>query len=416
MALFPESLDEIDFWDLDMFLEGNPYQAWSLLRREAPIWLHDRDGGEPFWCVTRYDDVHAVLADPLRFSSQRDGIWLRTREVLDAPPETYFPLSSVLVTDPPRHAPLRKVISHNFTPRAIARLEDQVRHITDDCLDEVAEKRDIDFVTEVAHRIPAAIALSLMGVPKEDWDRLAELEHLITTGGYDPEYVPEGKDRLIGLMEASQELNAYFVTLTNSRRTSPTDDVLSQLLDGVVEGEPLGAEYVVGEANILLAGGLDTTRAAASAGGMLPLLERPDELARLQADPGMVSTAVEEFIRWASPITYVARTAMAPMVIRDVELREGDRVALFFPSANRDDAQFPEPSRYDIARTPNKPLSFGFGEHYCLGVHLARLTLKIEFEQIVTRFKTIELTGKPIRVRSNFVGGLNHLSLHLVPA
>ena len=184
----------------------------------------------------------------------------------------------------------------------------------------------------------------------------------------------------------------------------------------MVEGEPLSSEYVVGEAGILLAGGLDTTRAAASAGGMLPLLERPDELARLQADPGKVTTAVDEFIRWASPVTYVARTVVAPTVLRDVELRDGDRVAFFFPSANRDDAQFPEPSRYDITRAPNKPLSFGFGEHYCLGVHLARLTLKIEFEQIVTRFKTIELTGQPVRVRSNFVGGLNHLPVHIVPA
>ena len=201
MALFPESLDEIDFWDLDMFLEGDPHLAWSLLRREAPLWLHDRDGGEPFWCVTRYQDVHAVLADPLRFSSQRDGIWLRTHEVLQAPPGAYLPPVSVLVTDPPRHAPLRKVISHNFTPRAISRLEDQVRQFAGHCLDEVAEKQDVDFVTDVAHRIPAAIALSLMGVPQEDWDRLAELEHLITTGGYDPEYVPEGKDRLTGLME-----------------------------------------------------------------------------------------------------------------------------------------------------------------------------------------------------------------------
>ncbi len=415
MALFPESLDEIDFWDLDMFTDGDPHLAWSLLRREAPVWFHDRDGGEPFWCVTRYEDVHAVHADPLRFSSERGGIVARSREALETFPEGYGRSRSMIHTDPPRHTPLRKVISHNFTPRAISRLEDQLRRFARDCLDAAADKQDVDFVTDIAHRIPAAIALSLMGVPEEDWDRLAELEHITVTGGSDPEFI-HGQDRRAAVNQARHEVSAYFVALTNERRANPGDDLLSQLLDGVVEGEPLSPEDVVAEAGLLLAGGLDTTRAAASAGGMLPLLERPGELARLQADPSMVGTAVEEFIRWGSPVTHEARTVMVPTAIRDVDVDEGDRVVVFAPSANRDDAQFPEPFRYDITRLPNRHLSFAFGEHYCLGVHLARLTLKVEFEEIVTRFKAIELAGEPVRVRSNFVGGLKHLPVHLVPA
>jgi cholest-4-en-3-one 26-monooxygenase len=415
MALFPESLDEIDFWDLDMFTEGDPHLAWSLLRREAPVWYHDRDGGEPFWCVTRYEDVHAVHADPRRFGSQEGGIVARSREHLAASTDGYGRARSMIHTDPPRHTPLRKVISHNFTPRAIARLEDQLRRFARNCLDEVSEKQDVDFVTDVAHRIPAAIALSLMGVPEEDWDRLAELEHITVTGGSDPEFI-HGKERRVALSEARHEVNAYFVALTDKRRANPGEDLLSQLLDGVVEGQPLSPEDVVAEAGLLMAGGLDTTRAAASAGGMLPLLERPGELARLQADPGMVSTAVDEFIRWASPVAHEARTVMVPTAIRDVDLKEGERVVVFAPSANRDDAQFPEPFRYDVTRLPNRHLSFAFGEHYCLGVHLARLTLKVEFEEIVTRFKTIELTGEPVRVRSNFVGGLKHLPVHMVAA
>jgi cytochrome P450 len=149
---------------------------------------------------------------------------------------------------------------------------------------------------------------------------------------------------------------------------------------------------------------------------MLPLLERPDDLARLQADPGLVTGAVDEFVRWASPVTHEARTVTVPTVIRDVQLQEGDRVVVVAPSANRDDTQFPEPFHYDLTRSPNKHLSFAFGEHYCLGVHLARLTLKVEFEEIVTRFKSIELNGDPVRVRSNFVGGLKHLPVHMEPA
>ena len=181
------------------------------------------------------------------------------------------------------------------------------------------------------------------------------------------------------------------------------------------KANPLTRTYAVGEAVTLLTGGLDTTRGAASAGAMLPLLERPDELARLRDDPAILSTAVDEFVRWGSPIAHLARTVTASTVIRNIDLHEGDRAVVFPPSANRDDAQFSEPFRYDITRRPNRHLGFGFGEHYCLGVHLARLTLRIMFEQIVTRFKVIELTGKPARVRSNYLGGLKHLPVHMVP-
>jgi cytochrome P450 len=310
---------------------------------------------------------------------------------------------------------LRKVISHNFTPRAISRLEEQLRRFARNCLDEVAEKQDVDFVTEIAHRIPAAIALSLLGVPEEDWDRLAELEH-ITVTPLDPEVIPDKDKRRAIFTEAVEEQNGYFEALIDRRRANPGDDLLSQFLAGVIEGQPLSPEDLVAEAGLLLGGGLDTTRAAASAGAMLPLLDRPDQLTRLQADPGLVATAVDEFVRWASPIVHLARTVTGPTVIGGVDFHEGDRVAVFPPSANRDDAHFLDPFDYDITRSPNRHLGFGFGEHYCLGVHLARLTLRIEFEEIMTRFKTIELTGEPVRVRSNFVGGLKHLPVHMLPA
>ena len=160
MALFPESLDEIDFWDLDMYTDGDPHLAWSLLRREAPVWFHDREGSAPFWCVTRYEDIHAVLADPVCFSSRQMTLMKEAAEGPEVPEH----LKSILSADPPRHAPLRKVVSHKFTPGAISGLEDQLRRIAGHYLDEVAEKQDVDFVTAVAHPIPAAIALSMPGV------------------------------------------------------------------------------------------------------------------------------------------------------------------------------------------------------------------------------------------------------------
>ena len=417
MPLQPQTLDEIDFWDLDLFSEGDPHAVWTLLRREAPVWYHDRPGGEPFWAVTRYEDCRTVHGNPILFSSERHGIALRSTEALAASERGLNPIQRnkpMIHTDPPRHQPLRKTISHNFTPRAIARLEDQLRRYAVSCLDEVSDRRDIDFVIDVAHRIPAAIAFALMDVPEKDWDRLAELEHTTVTGT-DPEFT-HGQSAQEARTAAGIEMFTYFSQLVEQRRHDPGEDLLSQLLAAHVLGEPVPWQQVVSEASLLLAGGLDTTRAAASAGAVLPLIEHPEQWRDLRDDPSLLSTAVDEFVRWASPITSEARTVTADTELAGVKLRQGDRVAMWSPSCNRDEEQFEHPFRYDIRRKNNRHLGFAHGEHYCLGVHLARLTLKVEFEEIARRFKSIDLTGEPSRVRSNFVGGLKHLPVHLNPA
>jgi len=413
LSLHPQTLDEINFWDLEMFTAGDPHQAWTLLRAEAPVWRHDRPGGEPFWCVTRYDDARAVLGDAHLFSSERNGIVLRDDQVLSAPP---LPMSitPMIHEDPPRHLPHRKIIRNRFTPPSIARLEDQLRRYTTSCLDEVAEKREVDFVSDVAHRIPAAIALSLMGVPEGDWDRMAELEHITVTGGSDPEFIGD-EARTKAVTEAFTEIFGYFYGLIEQRRQEPADDLISQLLAGTVDGEPLSVADVLGDTQLLLAGGLDTTRAAASDGGMLALVEHPDQLAALQEDPSLLATAVDEFVRWASPIVHEARTVTAPTELQGVRLAEGDRIAVWSPSANRDERVFDQPFRYDVRRPGNRHLGFAYGEHFCLGVHLARLTLRVEFDEILRRFGSIELTGEPVRVSSNFVGGLKHLPVRMTP-
>jgi cytochrome P450 len=414
MTLHPTTLDQIDFWDLDMFDQGDPHAAWTLLRRDAPVWWHERPGGEAFWAVTRYDDCRHVLGNPLIFSSERDGIALRDQTMLAMPDHPMARTKPMIHTDPPRHQPLRKVISHNFTPRAVSALKEQIRHHAAECLEEVADKREVDFVTEVAHRIPAAIALSLLGVPRQDWQRMAELEHITVTGGSDDEFT-HGQPRSEAVAAASMELIGYFAELVERRRGQEQQDLLSQLLLGEVAGERLPSAQVVADAGLLLAGGLDTTRAAASAGAMLPLLERPDQWERLQDDPGLLDTAVDEFVRWASPITHEARTVTADTEIRGVAIRAGDRVALWSPSANRDEDHFDSPFTFDVARQGNRHLAFAYGEHYCLGVHLARLTLRVEFEEILARFRSVEQTGKASRVRSNFVGGLKHLPVRMQP-
>jgi cytochrome P450 len=407
------TLDEIDFWDLDLFTEGDPHAAWRLLRREAPIWFHDRPGGERFWCVTKYDDAKAVHADPVLFSSQRDGIALKSDAQLAAPPRG-MGIDPMIHTDPPRHAKLRKVVSHRFTPRSIAALEAELRSIAERCVDEALQKGEIDFVPDIAHRIPSEITFSLMGIPEERWDRLAELEHRTVTSS-DPEFT-HGKSEQESAAEASAEIVSYFVELVMSRQGAPGDDLLSEFLKGTIDGEELGIGQVVAEAGLLLAGGLDTTRAAASLGGMLQLIEHPDQWERLRNDPELVPSAVEEFVRWATPVVSETRTVTRPTELRGQPLAEGERVTIWTASCNRDEDVFDEPDRFDIERHPNRHLGFAHGEHFCLGAHLARLTLRVEFEELLRRVRTVELVGDPVRVRSNFVGGLKHLPVRLVPA
>jgi cytochrome P450 len=410
----PRSLDEIDYWDLDMFEHGDPHRAWSLQRAEAPVWWHDRAGGEPFWSVTRHDDGRSVFADPLTFSSQASGITVRSRAVMtQGNPAAALGVRPMIHTDPPRHVPLRKLVSGRFTPRSIGELEAQVRQQARDCLDEVADRRDIDFVTDVAHRIPAAITFALLDIPEAEWDRLAELEHR-TVSSTDPEFTG-GADALESAAEAGQAIRTYFAQLVHERQQELGDDLISEFLRGRIDGEALPWQQVVAEAGLLLAGGLDTTRAAASAGAMLPLLQHPEQLQMLQDDPGLLPTAVEEFLRWASPIISEARTATADTVVGGQPVQAGERVVVWGASCNRDEAHFSEPFRFDVRRSPNRHLAFAFGEHFCLGAHLARLILRVEFEELFARFRDFELVGEPVRVRSNFVGGLKHLPLRLTP-
>jgi cytochrome P450 len=414
MAQHPTTLDEIDFWDLDLFEHGDPHAAWRLLREQAPVWWHERPGGEPFWAVTRMEHARAVFGDARRFSSQRGGIMPRSPEMLAQRNRAAGAgIHPMIHTDPPRHAPLRKVVSGRFTPRSIAQLEDAIRGYARSVMDEAADRREVDFVNDVAHRIPAFVTFWLLDIPEEKWERLAELEHRTVTRD-DPEFA-HGDDPAASAAAASAEIYGYFAELVLARREQLGDDILSELLRGHIDGEPMPWPQVVAEAGLLLAGGLDTTRAAASAGAMLPLLGHPDQLRALVDDPGLLPTAVEEFVRWASPITSEARTVTEACELGGRPLAEGDRVVVFGPSCNRDERAFDDPFRYDIRRSPNRHISFAYGEHFCLGSHLARLILRVEFEELFARFRDVELAGEPARVRSNFVGGLKRLPVRLTP-
>ena len=414
MTTIPTTIEAINFWDLDLFESGNAHAVWTRLRAEAPVWWHDRPGGEPFWSITRMEHARAVFGDARRFSSQRNGIMPRSDDVLGRQdPGEAMGIRPMIHTDPPRHQQLRKVVSARFTPRSIAQLEETIRGYARSCMAEAADTRDVDFVTDIAHRIPAFVTFWLLDIPEDRWDRLAELEHRTVTRD-DPEFA-HGVDPATSAAEASAEIYGYFAELILARREQLGDDILSEFLRGHVDGEAMPWQQVIAEAGLLLAGGLDTTRAAASAGAMLPLLQHPDQLDALAGDTGLLATAVEEFVRWASPITSEARTVTETVELGGRTLLEGQRVVVWGPSCNRDERVFDEPFRYDIRRSPNRHIGFAYGEHFCLGSHLARLILRVEFEELFARFKGFELTGEPARVRSNFVGGLKHLPVRLTP-
>jgi cytochrome P450 len=406
------SLNDVDLWDLARFARGEEHAMFDRLRREAPVWWHERPGGEPFWAVTGYAEARSILCDPATFSSatERGGMFLRGNRAgaMELPEGVGGPM---IETDPPRHQSQRRVLSSTFTPRSVATLEADVRAVTSACLDRVQDMGQFDFVSEVAHVIPSEVTLSLMGVPRADWARLADLEQRALTSN-DPEYVA-GDSGVTTMDDALLALGLYFFELLSEKERTGGDDLLCHLLATPVQGTPRSVVDLVGEAILLMNGGLDTTRAAASAGGLLPLLEHPDQQRQLREDPERLTTAVDEFVRWASPIRHVARTATADVIVGDAAVRAGDRVGIWLGACNRDEAVFTDPGIFDIGRDPNPHIGFAFGQHFCLGTHLARLILRVEFEELLRRFSTIELAGEPQGVWSNFVGGLKHLAVRV---
>jgi cytochrome P450 len=406
-------LDDIDLWDLDQFVDGRVAEVFGQLRAEAPVWWHDRPGGEPFWAVTRMEHARTVFRDPMTFSSQANGVMVRDAETLGRMnPAQALGIHPMIHTDPPRHVQLRKLVSRRFTPRSIAELESQIRGYATDCVRDAVRRGEVDFVTDIAHRIPAAITFALLDVPESEWDRLAELEHR-TIARSDPEFV-DGVSAAESAAAAGAEIFGYFAELVQDRLDAPGDDLLSQFIRGRIDGEKLPWEQVVAEAGLLLAGGLDTTRAAASAGAMLPLMRDRAQFDALWNDVSLLGTAVEEFVRWASPIVSEMRTATRDVELGGQTIRAGERLVVWGASCNRDERVFDEPDRFDIRRDPNPHIGFSFGEHFCLGAHLARLTLRVEFETLAEHVADVELVGEPVRVRSNFVGGLKHLPVRLV--
>ncbi|OBA62509.1 cytochrome [Mycobacterium sp. 1100029.7] len=384
--------------------------ALRQLRAQNPVaWVHNPPY-RPFWAITKHADIMAIEresdvfinaprplltpadADDLRTAQQDAGTGLRT----------------LVQMDDPRHRKVRAIGANWFRPAAMRNIQTQVDQLAKRYVDKMREiGPECDFVPDIAVGFPLYVILSLLGLPESDFPRMRMLTQEMF-GRDDAEY-QRGKEPETVLAVMQDFLN-YFATLTASRRQKPTGDLASAIANGLIDGEPLSdidtASYYV----IIAAAGHDTTKDAIS-GGLRALIENPSELGRLKQDLTLMPTAVEEMIRWSTPVKEFMRTAIADTTVRGIDIAEGESVYLAYVSGNRDEEVFDNPFRFDIGRDPNRHLSFGYGVHFCLGAALARMEIGSLYRELLPRLKSIELAGKPELTATTFVGGLKHLPI-----
>jgi cholest-4-en-3-one 26-monooxygenase len=399
------ALSDINLWDKDRFVEGVPHEWFTELRREAPVFKHhagDDYGESEFWCVSGYDDVVTVNRDNATFSSARGLVFL-----WDPPPDQLEQQRLLMLNmDPPMHTRYRRLINKGFTPRMVSELESTMRKRTADIIDRVADQGECDFVTDIASELPLQVIADLMGVPQEDRHKLFDWSNRMI-GAEDPEY---GVTQEMA-QHASMELYAYANELAAKKRADPKDDLISVLSQASVDGEQLTELELDLFFLLLSVAGNETTRNLMSH-GMVALLEHPDQLERLRAHRDLVPGAVEEMLRWASPVLHFRRTATEDLVLGGKDIKAGDKVVIWYISANRDEDVFADPFTFDIERTPNEHVAFGGGgPHFCLGANLARMEIQVMFDVILDRLHDIEMTAPPARLRSNFINGLKHIPL-----
>ncbi len=394
-------LSEVDLLE-DTWAERVPHDAFEVLRREAPVFRHREPDGPGFWALTRHADVVAVSRDSATFSSERGGTFIddQTDEALAQV------RLSILNMDPPKHHRYRRLVNKGFTPRMVDQLVDVIDRRAKRIVDEVVERGECEFVEDVASKLPLEMIGEMIGLPEADWTRMFELSNMLV-GFDDPEYqaTPE-----LG-QQAAAEIFAYCDAVAADRRANPRDDLMSALAQAEVDGERLDDLELNLFFITLVVAGNETTRNLTNH-AMLALIEHPDQAQRLRDDPELWPTAVEEMLRWGSSIHNFRRTATRDTKIRGQAIAEGDKVVLYYMSANRDDEVFPDPYRFDVARTPNDHVTFGGGGvHYCLGANLARANIRAIMRELVDRIDDVELAGPARRLRSDFINGIKEMPI-----
>ncbi|WP_218001604.1 cytochrome P450 [Microtetraspora malaysiensis] len=399
---------QINVVDQDYYARhGVPHEQLKWLRDNAPVFWHEGDaelGWPGFWAVTKHEDVVHVSRHSDLFSSAR------RLALFNELPEEERELQRMMMLnqDPPEHTRRRSLVNRGFTPRVISLLEEHIRDICHRLVDEAEGKSDLDFVTDISAPLPLYVICELLGAPVEDRDKIFEWSNRLI-GAEDPDYATTPEEG----QAAAAEVYAYAGSLAAARREDPRDDIVTRLIQPNEGGEVLTEDEFNLFVLLLIVAGNETTRNAAT-GGMLTFFQHPEQWARLVADRAMARTAADEIVRWVSPVNLFRRTATADTEIRGQRIAEGDKVVIFYASANRDAGVFADPDVFDIGRDPNPQIGFGGGgAHFCLGNHLAKLELRVLFEVLSERLPKIGQAGEAARLRSNFINGIKSLPVHL---
>jgi cholest-4-en-3-one 26-monooxygenase len=400
---------DINLADPGCFVEAVPHEWFAHLRREAPVqWHPDPDGfAEGFWSVTRYDDCVGVNRDYEHFSSYRAATLFHDfdEEVLGQQ------RMMMLNMDPPMHTRYRRLVNKGFTPRMIRDLEVKVVEATDAILDTVCEQGTADFVEQVSAELPLQVIADLMGVPQDDRHLVFDWSNRMV-GSDDPEYQPDADAGA----QASMELFAYADELCEKKRLDPHEDLFSVLTQAEIEGDQLSQLELDLFFMLLAVAGNETTRNLIS-GALVAFFDHPDQWEKLRADRSLLPSAIEEMLRYVSPVMHFRRQASSDVVIGDQKIAEGDKVVFWHVSANRDETVFTDPNAFDIARTPNNHMAFGGGgPHFCLGANLARMEIRVMFDRLLDRMPDIRLDGEVQRLRSNFINGVKHIPVAFAPS
>jgi cholest-4-en-3-one 26-monooxygenase len=402
-------LSDINLLDRDAFTKGVPHDWFTYLRANAPVYRHPEPDGPGFWVLTKYDDVVTVGRDGQTFSSdQKRGGVVILEETL--PNEFEGGGNLMLTMDAPEHTRYRKLVNRGFTPRQMRMLEPHIRELTSKIIDEVIEQGGCDYVVDVAAEVPLQVIAEMLGVPMEDRHKVFEWSNRMI-GSEDPEYQVSEKE----VQDAQVEMFMYANELAARRREDPRDDIITALLNAEVDGDRL-SEMDFNLFFLLIAvAGNETTRNSISH-GIKAFCDYPDQYQLLVDDPSRAQTATDEIVRWASPVMYFRRNVTRDTVIRDQQIKEGDKISMWYISANRDEDVFDRPFEFDILRSPNEHVGFGGGgPHHCLGMNLARMEIYVLLEEMAKRIPTIERVGDALPLRSNFIAGIKHMPVQYPP-
>lgn len=417
------TVDQIDLSDLEFWARPLDERegAFLTLRQERPLPFFkepevDVAGitvGPGYYAVTKHADILEISRQPELFCSGQGST-----SITDMPDFMSEFFGSMIAMDDPRHARLRKIVSHAFTPKMLKRVEDDVQRSAAIIMDEALEKGGGDFVTDIAAKLPLKVICNMMGIPESEYDTVFTRSNIIL-GSADPEYVTAGDATGVinALLTAGGDLHGLVAELGKARRANPADDLTSALVNANVDGEQLTDTELGSFFILLVVAGNETTRNAI-AHGLSLLTDNPDQRAIWQADiDGVASTAVEEIVRVASPVAWMRRTATKDTVLRGQQLHAGDKMLMFYWSADRDADVFNDPFQFDVTRSPNNHVGFGGpGPHFCLGAHLARREITVMFKELLSRAPHVVATGEPDRLLSSFINGIKHLPFEINPA